>query len=322
MLDLNADLDNLFSASTLIEDLVNDNAYSLARPMVITQFTIPAMLYPPLPHFHYLQDWLPMLAEKARLIDQVVAYAKSVSSEQPAGSTINLAETARIATIGLYMYEKMSMYGGCDWDDCNTRSKTIRGLPGLALLILRFTSLWSIALISVLSDASSVWGLAAELSRGGHWQALEIRLCHLGLSSVVPSLTGVPPNVSTDSQDLRDFVLESYHLTHFGSTTPLELQRYIRRDQDLPPVYADRYDLLMTRRMVAHFPDEDSRYFEESQTNDAKLRIQGLIRELIGSRSDVQVMEEFVPVLKNGWDEWSVPAFEGKAKERLLRTVD
>jgi hypothetical protein len=82
------------------------------------------MLFPPMPSFDCIDEWLPMLAEKSKAVNKALESAgadenqihpSTFISENSSGDVIGITATAPIATIGIYMYEKISMYGEVFW---------------------------------------------------------------------------------------------------------------------------------------------------------------------------------------------------------------
>jgi hypothetical protein len=208
-----ADFDNIFSASSRTSRILHDNPYSISISIVSKQFSLAAMLFPPMPSFDDIDEWLPMLAEKSKAVnkaresagaDENQIHPSNVISENSSGDVIDITATAHIATTGIYTYEKISMYGEVFWDEDENRINFVNKGHGLLLLKLRFTTLWLMDLIRIVRrdvplriPNVEMWS-NVSLSSKEHQEALEVRLFKLGPKSVLSLLaTNSEPDLST-----------------------------------------------------------------------------------------------------------------------------
>jgi hypothetical protein len=70
--DSKGDFSILMAACHRVKELVRNNAISVVKNMVSWEFTIAAMLYPPIAGYHNIDDWIPKLNIKTKAVEDLI----------------------------------------------------------------------------------------------------------------------------------------------------------------------------------------------------------------------------------------------------------
>jgi hypothetical protein len=177
-----------------VKELVRNNAISVVKNMVSWEFTIAAMLYPPIAGYHNIDDWIPKLNIKTKAVEDLIRNVKRSHCYRIRGTSLECYAEAlsteqndhKFARVGMHIYQKIGVLHK-DYEDQIDRYALINNLPRMALFLLRYTTYYIEKPVHSQLLHKDL-GLHGRVPNSEYPEAVEKCLFETDLPSIVPGL--------------------------------------------------------------------------------------------------------------------------------------